>query len=131
MRLMSVSTPERRQIENEMIFRRANETVSEGLDELDADHVADGNPQLAQDEDMTLHFICECSDEDCMERIPIKLRTYQTIHEDRDAFIVKPTHEVEIIEKVVAEEAEYSVVKKNKTAVYPREGLNQTAIDNS
>lgn len=128
---MTVSTPERRQIENEMIFRRANETVSEGLDGLDADHVADGNPQLAQDEDITLHFICECSDENCMERIPIKLRTYQTIHEDRNAFIVKPNHEVEAIEKVVNEAAEYSVVKKNSTAAHPHDGLNQTSVDNS
>lgn len=128
---MSVSTSEQRQIENEMIFRRANETVSEGLDELDADHVADGNPQLVHDEDITLYFICECSDENCTERIPIKLRTYQTIHEDRDAFVIKPKHEVDTIEEVMVQEVEYSVVKKNNSIANPGDGLNTTSVNNS
>ena len=128
---MSVSTSEQRQIENEMIFRRANETVSEGLDELDADHVADGNPQLVHDEDITLYFICECSDENCTERIPIKLLTYQTIHEDRDAFVFKPKHEVDTIEEVMVQEVEYSVVKKNNSIANPGDGLNATSVNNS
>lgn len=128
---MSVSRTEQRQIENEMIFRRANETIGEGLDELDADHIADGNPQLVRGDNMLLHFICECSDEDCTERVPIKLRTYQAIHENRDVFIIKPDHQVDTIEKVVAQEPEYSVVKKNNTTAHPENGLNKTTINNS
>jgi hypothetical protein len=41
---MDMPLSERRQIENEMIFRRANEVVGDKLDEIDAHHREDGNP---------------------------------------------------------------------------------------
>ena len=122
---------ERRQIENEMIFRRANEVVGDKLDEIDANHRDEGNPELVRNEDMLLHFKCECSDEDCEARIPIKLSVYQKIHENRDAFIIKFKHQVEEIEKVILTESSYSVVEKNNTTAEPGKELNQTTIDNS
>ncbi len=66
---MNISVAERRQIENEMIFRRMNEKVGDDLGALDAMHIEDGNPQLIRDEDTLLMFKCECSDEECNERI--------------------------------------------------------------
>jgi hypothetical protein len=73
---------ERRQIENEMIFRRANEVVGDKLDEIDAHHREDGNPGLVRNEDILLQFRCECSDEnfDCVclrshNRSPKALKT--------------------------------------------------------
>jgi uncharacterized FlgJ-related protein len=122
---------ERRQIENEMIFRRANEVVGDNLDEIDANHREDGNPELVRNEDILLHFKCECSDEDCDARIPMKLSVYQTIHENRDAFIIKLKHQVEAIEKVILTEDTYSVVEKNNSTAEPGETLNVTSIDNS
>ncbi len=122
---------ERRQIENEMIFRRANEAVGDNLDEVDANHRDDGNPELVRDEDILLHFRCECSDEDCDARIPVKLSVYQKIHENRDAFIIKLKHQVEAIEEVILTEDDYSVVEKNNSTAEPGKLLNITAVDNS
>ena len=128
---MDMPLSERRQIENEMIFRRANEKVGDNLDELDAQHIEEDNVELIRTDDVVLHFLCECSDENCKTRIPIKLSTYQTIHENRDAFIIKLKHQVESIEKIIQTEDGYSVVEKNKSTAEPGEELNKTSIDNS
>lgn len=122
---------ERRQIENEMIFRRANEVVGTNLDQVDANHIEDGNPHLVRDEDILLEFKCECSDENCEVRIPVKLSTYQKIHLNRDAFIIKLNHQVKAIEEVILTKNDYSVVEKNNSTSEPGKQLNKTAIDNS
>ena len=122
---------ERRQIENEMIFRRVNEKVGDGLDSLDEMHIEDDNPELLSDGNAILHFKCECSDEDCDARIPIRLSVYQKIHENRDAFIVKLKHQVNAIEKVILTEEAYSVVEKNNSTSEPGDTLNKTTINNS
>ena len=127
---MDISIAERRQIENEMIFRRQNEKIGDDLGALDAMHIEDNNPHLIRDEDILLHFKCECSDENCNARIPIKLSEYQKIHMDRDSFIVKLKHQVDPIEKVVQVEAEFNVVRKNHSTPEPGKNLNETLIDN-
>jgi hypothetical protein len=128
---MDMPFSERRQIENEMIFRRANEKVSDKLDELDAAYIEEDHLELMRPAGLLLQFKCECSDENCDARIPIKLSEYQTIHEDRDAFIIKPKHQVEKIEKVIKTTKAYSVVVKNKSTAEPSNTLNKTTVDNS
>lgn len=128
---MRISTAERRQIENEMIFRRMNEKVGDDLGALDAMHIADGNIHLIRDEDILLRFKCECSDENCNARIPLTLSEYQRIHENRDTFIVKINHQVDPIEKIISTEHEYHVVKKNNSIPEPGEDLNDTTINNT
>jgi hypothetical protein len=128
---MKMPISERRQIENEMIFRRVNEAVGIGLDSLDAMHIADGNPDLVRTDDVLLEFKCECSDENCDARIPIQLSVYQKIHLNRDRFIIKLKHQVNAIEKVILTEAGYSVVEKNNATTEPGKTLNITTIDNS
>lgn len=122
---------ERRQIENEMIFRRANEKVGDGLDELDSFHAEDGDPHLIRDDTAVLQFKCECSDENCDARIAMKLSTYQKIHLNRDSFIIKLKHQVTGIEEVVLSEANYSVVKKNNSTAEPGNTLNKTPVKNT
>ena len=128
---MDMPLSERRQIENEMIFRRANEVVGDKLDEVDAHRIEDNNPQLVRNDDLLLHFKCECSDENCDARIPIKLSVYKSIHKNRDAFIIKLKHQVQAIEKVILTEKDYSVVEKNNSTSEPGKNLNRTPIDNS
>lgn len=125
-----MTTSERRQIENEMIFRRANEQVSDGLDELDAMHAEDNNPELMRKDDIQLEFMCECSDEKCKERVTILLSVYQKIHEDRDCFVIRVGHQVEEIEEIVSTGPDYSVVRKNKTIAEPGPNLNKTDTNN-
>lgn len=120
---------ERRQIENEMIFRRANEAVGDDLDLVDANHIEDNNPELIRGDDVLLHFKCECSDENCDARIAIKLSVYQKIHVNRDVFIIKLKHQVNTIEKVILTEENYSVVEKNNSTAEPGDILNKTSID--
>lgn len=129
--MSDISLTERRQIENEMIFRRANESVEDKLGEIDANHIEDDHPELIRSDDILLHFKCECSDENCEARIPIKLSVYQKIHENRDSFIVKLNHQVDPIEKVIISEKNYSVVEKNNSVAEPGDKLNKTLIDNS
>jgi len=105
--------------------------VGDGLDELDARHIEDDNPELIRNDDTSLHFKCECSDENCETRIQIKLSDYQKIHENRDAFIIKLKHQVSAIEKVILSEESYSVVEKNHSTPEPGDTLNKTTIDNS
>ena len=128
---MSISHAERRQIENEMIFRRHNEKVADDLGTLDAMHVEDGNIDLVSDTDLTLSYKCECSDEDCEERISMELAEYQKIHTDRDTFIVMPDHQVDPIEKILRKTPGYSVVKKNNSTPEPSGGLNETPVNNA
>jgi hypothetical protein len=128
---MSMPLSERRQIENEMIFRQANEKIGDNLDAIDAGYIEDDNPEFIRSDDILLYFLCECSDEDCTDRIQLKLSTYQKIHENRSAFIVKPTHQVEAIETVIDTKDTYSVVEKNNVIPEPCGTLNETDIDNS
>ncbi len=127
---MDMSINERRQIENEMIFRRANEAVGTGLDEIDANHREDGNPELVRNDDVLLKFKCECSDEKCEDRVPLKLNVYQKIHQNRDTFIIKANHQVDAIEKLLYTEPNYSVVKKNNSTPEPDDELKKTSINN-
>jgi hypothetical protein len=128
---MSITNAERRQIENEMIFRRINEKVGDDLGALDAMHIEDGNIQLIRDEDLILRFKCECSDENCIVRIPMLLSEYQTIHTDRDTFVVLPNHQVDPIEKVLRESPVYNIVKKSNSTPEPSDTLNATVINNT
>lgn len=122
---------ERRQIENEMIFRRINEKIGDDLDSLDAEHIEDDNFDLMWDDKILLSFKCECSDENCDQRIQIKLSVYKKLHENRNAFIIKPKHQVDSIEKVILTEEDYSVVEKNKSTKEPGKELNSTTIKNT
>lgn len=128
---MRISSAERKQIENEMIFRRINEKLGTDMDALDQMHIEDGNPQFVHDDLLLLEFKCECSDENCSVRIPLKLSKYREIHVDRSAFIVKADHQVDEIEKVIQREDGYNVVLKTNTTREPGDVLNKTTIDNS
>lgn len=128
---MGISHAERRQIENEMIFRRTNEKVGDDLGALDAMHIEEGNIDLITDTNLVLNFKCECSDENCELRIPILLTEYQSIHTNRDTFVIMPDHQVDPIEKVLSKTSVYTVVKKNNSTPEPSDELNETLIDNS
>jgi hypothetical protein len=117
---MNISSAERHQIENEMLFRRMNEKVGDDLGALDASYI----------EDKEIYLI---RDENCSVRIPLRLSEYQDIHENRDTFIVMPDHQVDPIEKVVSSGPKYNIVVKNNSTPAPAKGkqLNDTSIDNS
>ncbi|MDL2362798.1 MAG: hypothetical protein QFB86_00250 [Patescibacteria group bacterium] len=130
---MTMSAEERHQIENEMLYRRMNEKVGDDLGALDAAYIESNEMFLIRDEDLLINFKCECSDENCSQRIPMKLEEYQSIHSQRSTFVVKVDHQVEPIEDVIKREDGYSVVRKINKTPAPAQGspLNETNIDNS
>ena len=127
---MKASITQTRQIENEMIFRKDNEKITKSIEEVDALQKKQGNLDLLHDDNTVLYFKCECSDENCTERIPVKISTYQKIHQNRHKFIIKPKHQVNAIETVIKKKEKYNVVHKDKMVPLPKHGLNQTTINN-
>jgi hypothetical protein len=83
---------------NEDIFRQINQRIDEGAEQH---HVASALP-----------FHCECSDLTCTETIELDPATYDTIAANPLHFIVKPKHQVDEIEKIIAEHEAFYVVEK-------------------
>ena len=115
---MSSKPSERRLIENEVVFRQLNEQIQKGIEEVNQIAAEDGQLEYMINHgpgELTLHFYCECSNVDCVDRVEIGLHEYNKIHEDRDLFVVLPGHEVLKVENVVRKEPNYLVVKKHIT----------------
>ena len=124
------SISERRQVENEAVFRQMNEKVEKSLKKLDKMAKDDGYKSDLPIDEMVLHFYCECADENCRQRIPLTLKKYQELHKNRSKFIVIPGHEVSNIEKVIAEKPMYNEVEKNITPPIGVVSLNKTTVNN-
>jgi|AntRauTorckE6833_2_1112554.scaffolds.fasta_scaffold00630_3 hypothetical protein len=123
---MSTNASRLRQVENEVVFREANERVVEGLDSLDKMADTEGYTEIPDKEDLQLHFYCECSDENCRERIVMKLSEYDDLHNNRKLFIVMPEHEVKEIERIKDANDEYAVVEKRLEPSETAEKLQST-----
>lgn len=107
------SRAEKRMAENEAYFRRRNEAVNESIDTLNQLANEDNLPEMNDASDMKLAFHCECADEDCNERITLRISTYRKLHANRRKFIVKPHHRVTSIEVTTAKKPLYWVVEKS------------------
>jgi hypothetical protein len=106
---------ERRLVENEMVFRQLNEQVQKGVDEVNrmAEETGQSEFRIMQDKVASrLHFYCECSNVNCVDRVIMSYQTYKDLHKRRDHFIVVPGHEVYEVERLVQQERDYSVVEK-------------------
>jgi hypothetical protein len=128
---MNKKSSAERKIENEVAFRQANEKVQQSLDTLNELAKEDGYEHLPEIEDKPIHFYCECSDEDCKERIAMKPSVYNDIHKDRKRFLVKPVHETTSIEKVILKRKGYAVVQKHETPPEKVSGLHHTDVRNT
>jgi hypothetical protein len=116
-----------RMAENESVFREHNERVQQDMAKLKEMAKEDGQSSFVKDEDKPLHFFCECADETCDKRVVMKPSLYQTIHRNRDRFIIAPGHSVKEIERVVDQQPDYYVVeKKFDSPDPPTEGLKRT-----
>ncbi len=84
--------------ENETLFREVNEQV-QGLSQTF--EVAD-----------LMRIVCECGNAGCVEQIDVQPREYEQLRADPGLFAIKPGHELELVEDVVAQKDGYWVVKK-------------------
>ena len=82
---------------NETIFRKANEEMRATGDRMRHDFRA---------------FMCECSDINCDENVPLSLDRYREIRENPVLFFAIPGHENPEVEHVVDKDDGYVVIEK-------------------
>lgn len=90
---------EERMVENEELFRRANERLRE--------HVA----EIAAPE-QRIPFLCECTDDTCMARVELNRDEYARVRADRHHFLIVPGHPMMESERVVVQEDHVWIVEK-------------------
>lgn len=93
------SSREERLVENEELFRRANERLRERAERI----VEPGE---------SVPFLCECIDEKCMERIDLTLEVYERVRSDHEQFVIRRGHPRLDGEKIVEEEDRFLIVSK-------------------
>jgi len=81
----------------ESLFRDVNERIAETSERFDSEEA---------------HFMCECSDPGCAERLEIPLTEYEQVRKDPTTFLLNPEHVEPEIEKVVKHRREYAIVRK-------------------
>lgn len=127
---MNMTNSERRLIENELVFRQFNESIQDGVEQVNRIAAEEGHHPIELDNNMPLHFYCECADENCKLRIRLSPDMYNRIHVGRDIFIIVPGHEVTAVEDVISQRKNYSIVKKHTVPPMSVTGLNKTDVDN-
>jgi len=89
----------RRLAHNEALFREVNETVGR----LAATHGTDSH---------RYDFLCECSDQRCVQLVTLSLGEYEAVRARGDRFAIVAGHEAPEIERVVERHERYAVVEK-------------------
>lgn len=128
---MNKKFSERRLVENQLVFRQANEQVPKDLDSIKAAAESEGRNSLVHKIDVPLHFYCECSDENCRKRIVMKSSQYKDLHQNNSQFVLVPGHDIPEIERIVQKSDDYIVVEKYRNPPETAEKLKPTAIDNT
>jgi hypothetical protein len=57
-------------------------------------------------------FICECSNVSCTEAIGVSAETVRRLHEDRNLYVIKPSHINTDLEELVEAHQEFVIVVK-------------------
>lgn len=125
------SISKRKLVENEVMSRKPNEKISKGFDFLNEIAEEDGQTHLVPDLDPNILFFCECSDENCKERIELKKSMYDEVHQDSKHFLVLPGHNVPSIERVIHSENNYTVVEKFEKPPENVTGFHATDVNKS
>jgi hypothetical protein len=81
----------------EALFRNVNEGIAEASERFESE---DG------------HFICECGDPSCTERIEVPLDEYRRVRDEPTRFVVEPGHVTAQVEHVVERRRRYAVIEK-------------------
>jgi hypothetical protein len=91
-----MSRREERIARNEVLFREVNERVK------------DLTPSEGG-----IEFICECGDEECIDRVSLSADEYERVRSDPVEFFVKPGHEIPDVEEVVETHDRFLLVRKH------------------
>lgn len=110
---MSLNAADRRKAQNEVIFKKHNQSIQAGFDEIK--RLAEEDEQeylIPKNGNTVLRFYCECADENCRLRILLTPNEYNKLHKKPDHFVIAPGHETQRIEKVVKRTPDYNIVEK-------------------
>jgi redox-regulated HSP33 family molecular chaperone len=121
----------RKWIENQVVFRSTNEKIKKNFDALKNIALHEEQREFAYRPNTKLYYVCECSDENCHQRLKLLQSTYDKIHQKRNRFIVVDGHEKVEVEKVVERHPNYSVVEKYVTPPERVPRLHHTSVDNT
>ncbi len=127
---MSQSISDMRKTENEAVFREQNEEIQKGRDNTNNLAREEHQLFLIDDANLKLHYICECSDENCAKRIPLMSKKYNKIHENRKYFVLAPDHELLKIEKIIKMYLKYIIVEKDILPTSDNPTLSKTNVNN-
>jgi hypothetical protein len=109
-----VPSLEARLARNEVLFRAINDRIRELGGRFDRA----GEERLA--------FLCECADETCAERIPLKASQYDEVRAIPARFVVALGHEATpLVERVIFRSSEFAIVRKIGLAADVARGLTQ------
>jgi hypothetical protein len=110
---MTQSVQEMKWAENELIFRKANERASGQISRtLDIAGQEKQSHTVEDMDDMPLQFYCECSNEDCKERIRLSPKEYTAQHKNSNQFLLLKGHHNPEIERIMTDNDIYIVVEK-------------------
>ncbi|HET7272188.1 MAG TPA: hypothetical protein VFI90_14020 [Rubrobacter sp.] len=86
-------------VRNQLMLREVNERVAEV-----AAGWTDDPPE----------FLCECSNEDCVETLALSRDEYEIVRSSPNLFVVLPGHEVLEVDQVLEARERFSLVEKTK-----------------
>jgi aerobic-type carbon monoxide dehydrogenase small subunit (CoxS/CutS family) len=87
---------------NQVVFREVNERLLELLGTSPG----------------TTEFLCECSNPECTDAVPLTLLDYERVRSCSNQFVIVPGHEIPEIEQVTSASDGYFVVRKLYGAEY-------------
>ena len=103
-----MSVREERLARNEAFFRELNERLE----------------AITPDSATELVVVCECSDEDCAQRLTLHPGEYEAVRAHETHFVVAPGHVDSRIEDVVVRNDRFEVVAKRGAAAEVAEDLD-------
>ena len=86
-------------VRNQVLLREVNERVAE---------------IVSVDGDAPAEFLCECSNDDCAETLPLTLLEYRGIRSLPNLFVILPGHEAAEVDRIVEAHAGFSLVEKTQ-----------------
>lgn len=86
-----------RRTRNQMLFREVNNRILDLSDRFSAEDKAD--------------FLCECSDLECAETVPLTAEEYQSIRAEPTRFVTNPGHLEPTVDKVVGQHDRFWIVE--------------------
>jgi len=86
----------------EALLRDVNERIAESAQRFDAN---------------ATHFVCECADPNCTERVEATLDEYEKVRTDGATFMLAPGHVQADIERVVSDRGRFHIVEKMQRTV--------------